>query len=110
MRRYLTLLSALPSLWFWLVPTGLWAGEAQIKVEQVLQTTQSWDKSPYTSYPSGQPQVTALKITIPPNTALHWHRHPIISVGYVDISPWKRRTQENAEFWRLDRRWRKPCK
>ena len=40
---------------------------------------QSWDSSPYTSYPSGQPQITVLKITIPPN----WHRHPIISVGYV---------------------------
>src|SRR6202007_1700437 len=49
MKRYLTLLSALPSLWFWLVPTGLCAGEPQIKVEQVLQTTQSWDSTPYTS-------------------------------------------------------------
>jgi quercetin dioxygenase-like cupin family protein len=76
-------LSALLSLWFWLVPTGLGAGESQIKVEQVLQTTQSWDNSPYSSYPTGQPQVTVLRITIPPNTALHWHRHPIISVGYV---------------------------
>ena len=37
----------------------------------------------YTGYPSGQPQITVLKITIPPNTTLHWHRHPMISVGYV---------------------------
>jgi quercetin dioxygenase-like cupin family protein len=71
------------SLSFCLVPTGLYAGEPQIKVEQVLQTTQSWDSSPYTSYPTGQPQVTVLRITIPPNTALHWHHHPIISVAYV---------------------------
>ena len=83
MKRYLTLLFALPNLLFWLVPTALSAREPQIKVEQVLQTTQSWDGSPYTSYPTGQPQVTVLRITIPPNTALHWHRHPIISVGYV---------------------------
>jgi quercetin dioxygenase-like cupin family protein len=83
MKINLTLLSALPSLWFWLVSTGLCAGEPQIKVEQLLQSTQSWDRSPYTRYPSGQPQVTVLKITIPPNTALHWHRHPIISVAYV---------------------------
>jgi len=79
MKRYLTLLSALPSLWFCLIPTGLCAGEPQVKVEQVLQTMQPWDSSPYTSYPSGQPQITVLKITIPPN----WHRHPIISVAYV---------------------------
>ena len=83
MKRYLALLSAGASFWFWLVPAGLCAAEPQIKVERLLQTTQSWDSSPYTSYPSGQPQVTVLKITIPPNTALHWHRHPIISVAYV---------------------------
>ena len=83
MKKYLTLLIALSSLSFWLVPTALCAREPQIKVEQVLQTTQSWDSRPYISYPTGQPQVTVLRITIPPNTALHWHRHPIISVGYV---------------------------
>jgi quercetin dioxygenase-like cupin family protein len=82
-KRYLTLLFALPNLLFWLVPTALSAREPQIKVEQVLQTTQSWDSSPYTRYPTGRPQVTVLRITIPPKTALHWHRHPIISVGYV---------------------------
>ena len=78
-----TLLIALLSLSFWLIPAGLCAGEPQIKVEQVLQTTRSWDSSPYTSYPTGEPQVAVLRIKIPPNTALHWHRHPIISVGYV---------------------------
>jgi quercetin dioxygenase-like cupin family protein len=83
MKNYLTFLGSLLSLSFCLVPTGLYAGEPQIKVEQVLQTTQSWDSSPYTSYPTGQPQVTVLRITIPPNTALHWHHHPIISVAYV---------------------------
>ena len=83
MKKYLTLLIALLSLSSWLAQIGLCAGEPQIKVEQVLQTMQSWDSSPYTSYPTGQPQVTVLRITIPPNTALHWHRHPIISVGYV---------------------------
>jgi quercetin dioxygenase-like cupin family protein len=83
MKRYLALFSAFASPWLWLIATGLCASEPQIKVEQVLQTTQSWDGTPYTSYPTGQPQVTVLKITIPPNTALHWHRHPVISVAYV---------------------------
>jgi quercetin dioxygenase-like cupin family protein len=83
MRKYLTLFIALPTLSFCLLPIGLCAQEPQIKVEQILQTTQSWDASPYTNYPTGQPQVTVLRITIPPNTALHWHRHPIISVAYV---------------------------
>jgi quercetin dioxygenase-like cupin family protein len=83
MKTYLALLSALAVLWFWLASTGLCATEPQIKVEQVLQTTQSWDGTPFSSYPTGQPQVTVLKITIPPDTALPWHRHPVISVAYV---------------------------
>jgi quercetin dioxygenase-like cupin family protein len=82
-KKYLTPLSVLPSLLFWLIPTELCAREPQIKVEQILQTTKSWDGSSYTSYPTGKPQVTVLRITIPPNTALHWHHHPVISVGYI---------------------------
>src|SRR5271165_6629711 len=108
MKRHLALLSALPGLWFWLVSTGLCASEPQIKVEQVLQTTQSWDGTPYCSYPTGQPQVTVLKITIPPGTALHWHRHPVISVAYVlsgHLTVEKRDTA-NAGFSSLDKRWR----
>jgi quercetin dioxygenase-like cupin family protein len=51
--------------------------------KQILQTSQTWDGIKYHRYPTGQPQLTVLRITIPPNTALHWHRHPVISVGYV---------------------------
>jgi quercetin dioxygenase-like cupin family protein len=83
MKRGLTLLSALVSLLFWLSPTQLGAREPQIEVEQVLQTAQAWDGSPYTRYPAGPPQLTVLRITIPPHTALHWHHHPVISVAYV---------------------------
>jgi quercetin dioxygenase-like cupin family protein len=57
--------------------------EPQIQVQQILQTTQSWDGKNYQCYPTGQPQLTVLRITVPPNTALHWHDHPVISVGYV---------------------------
>jgi quercetin dioxygenase-like cupin family protein len=78
-KKYLILLSLL----IWLVPIGLLGREPEIKVEQILQTTQSWDGVAYTGYPAGQPQVTVLRITVPPNTSLHWHQHPMISVGYV---------------------------
>jgi quercetin dioxygenase-like cupin family protein len=80
-RRYFAFLIATLSIW--LVPAALFAGEPEVRVEQVLKTVRSWDGSNYTSYPSGQPEVTVLKITIPPNTTLHWHRHPMISAAYV---------------------------
>jgi len=81
--RHLTLLRFLSSLSLCLIPAVLDAREPQIEVQQILQTTQSWDGKNYQGYPTGQPQLTVLRITIPPNTVLHWHHHPVISVGYV---------------------------
>jgi quercetin dioxygenase-like cupin family protein len=83
MTQHLTFLRFLSSLSLWLIPAVLGAREPQIEVQQILQTTQSWDGNNYQSYPTGQPQLTVLRIKVPPNTALHWHHHPVISVGYV---------------------------
>jgi len=51
--------------------------------EILLQSTQSWNGKPYTHYPSGQPQLTTIKLTIAPHTALPWHTHPYPNVVYV---------------------------
>lgn len=51
--------------------------------ETLLQASQSWDGQGYQSYPAGQPELSVLKITIPPNTALAWHRHPVPNAAYV---------------------------
>jgi quercetin dioxygenase-like cupin family protein len=51
--------------------------------EVLLQTTQSWNGKPYERYPTGQPQLTTIKLTIAPHTALPWHTHPFPNVVYV---------------------------
>jgi quercetin dioxygenase-like cupin family protein len=51
--------------------------------EILLQATQSWNGKPYTHYLSGQPQLTTIKLTIAPHTALPWHTHPYPNVVYV---------------------------
>jgi quercetin dioxygenase-like cupin family protein len=99
MDQPLTLLRFHASLSLWLIPALLDAREPQIQVQQILQTTQSWDGVNYQSYPTGQPQLTVLTITVPPNTALHWHHHPVISVGYVlsgELTLEKKATGERA--------------
>jgi quercetin dioxygenase-like cupin family protein len=68
--------------------TGIVAQSGQLKVasgrrELLLQTTQSWNGKPYTHYPTGQPQLTTIKLTIAPHTALPWHTHPFPNVVYV---------------------------
>src|ERR1700692_1381797 len=51
--------------------------------EILLQTSQSWNGKPYTHYPTGQPQLTTIQMTIAPHTALPWHTHPFPNSVYV---------------------------
>jgi quercetin dioxygenase-like cupin family protein len=78
-----------------------YAHDSRIQVEQLLQTTHSWDGTRYAGYPSGQPQITVLKIIVPKNTALDWHQHPMINAGYVlsgEIILEKKDTRERKAF------------
>jgi quercetin dioxygenase-like cupin family protein len=56
-----------------------------VKVEELTKTMESWDGSTLPPYKTGQPEVTVLKITVPPNTKLPWHVHPIINVGKLMV-------------------------
>jgi quercetin dioxygenase-like cupin family protein len=51
--------------------------------EILLQTSQSWNGKPYTHYPTGQVQLTTIRLTMAPHTALPWHVHPFPNVVYV---------------------------
>jgi len=62
------------------------AGETRrraLQSETLLRTGSSWDGEPYKYYPSGQPELTILKITLAPHTELEWHTHPIPSAAYI---------------------------
>jgi quercetin dioxygenase-like cupin family protein len=43
----------------------------------------SWDGSALPAYPDGKPEVTVLKITIPPGAQLPLHKHPVINAGVL---------------------------
>ena len=55
----------------------------EVKSEVLLKTNTSWDGTPYKEYPKGKPELTVLKITIPPNSSLNWHTHPMPNAAYV---------------------------
>ena len=52
-------------------------------VETILRSTSSWDKTPYKEYPKGPAELSVLKITLPPNTVMKWHTHPMPNAAYV---------------------------
>ena len=56
---------------------------ASAQREVLLQADHSWNGVPYTQYPKDRPQLTMLKLTIAPHSALPWHTHPFPNAGYV---------------------------
>jgi len=57
--------------------------ESGLKVQTLVKTTKSWDGTSLPSYPQGQPEITILKIEIPPKTKLEPHSHPVINAGFL---------------------------
>ena len=66
------------------IPMGACAADpAQATADTLLQTSSSWDGVEYDRYPAGQVEISVLRITIPPHTALPWHTHPMPNAAYV---------------------------
>jgi quercetin dioxygenase-like cupin family protein len=100
-KTFLRLLAFGGLSWLLSFPSFSYARDSRVKVEQLLQTTHSWDGTPYAGYVSGQPEITILKIAIPANTALDWHQHPMINAAYVlsgQITLEKKETGERMVF------------
>ncbi|MGE0223840.1 MAG: cupin domain-containing protein [Acetobacteraceae bacterium] len=65
------------------VPAAQAADTPSVTVETLLKTEKAWDGVAYEHYPAGPPELTVLKISIPPRTALPWHTHPMPNAAYV---------------------------
>jgi len=71
------------SAWL-LAAEPLLANESQrVDVAVLVQSSTSWNGKPFDFYPQGQPELTVVRMTIPPNTTLPWHRHSMLSTAYV---------------------------
>ena len=58
-------------------------GQSAVRSETLLRSSSSWEGEVHKSYPSSQPELSILKITLPPRTELEWHSHPIPSAAYI---------------------------
>ena len=80
----LTHARALLSIIFLAVPCAARSADHPgVTVETLMKTGASWDGTAYQAYPAGSPELTVLKISIAPNTALPWHTHPMPNAAYV---------------------------
>jgi hypothetical protein len=57
--------------------------ETKITVTKLISSTNSWDGAVLPAFPRQQPNITILRIRIPPGARLHTHRHPVINAGVL---------------------------
>ena len=58
-------------------------GESAVVVSKLIASANSWDGKLLPAYPSQQPEITILKITIPAGARLRPHSHPVINAGVL---------------------------
>lgn len=51
--------------------------------ELVLQSGEAWNGQAYEHYPAGKPQLSVMRMSLPPHTKLPWHTHPVPNTAYV---------------------------
>ncbi|RPE03229.1 cupin [Candidatus Pantoea deserta] len=51
--------------------------------QQVLQSGTAWNGQPYEAYPAGKPQITVMRMSLPANSELPWHTHPMPNTAYI---------------------------
>ena len=67
-----------------LLSVNVWAQELNTTSVQVLaKTSTSWDGRDLPDYPKGKPEITILRIKIPPHVQLPLHEHPVINAGVL---------------------------
>jgi quercetin dioxygenase-like cupin family protein len=63
---------------------SLWAASSNGVVSEVVaKGAASWDGAPLPAYGTGKPEITILRITIPPQAVLDMHEHTVINAGVL---------------------------
>ncbi|MES9903051.1 MAG: cupin domain-containing protein [Sedimenticola sp.] len=68
---------------FLLSSTACALNVSTVTVDVLAKTTSSWNGETLPAYLQGQPEVTILRIVIPPKMQLPLHQHPIINAGVL---------------------------
>ncbi|TMU73934.1 cupin domain-containing protein [Pseudomonas fluorescens] len=77
------LIAALPLLATADTSMPVTATKSKTVITELLKTTKSWDGVEYRAYPNGQPEVSVMRYTIAPHSALPWHLHRVVNAAYV---------------------------
>ena len=54
-----------------------------VRITELLRTSQSWDGAEMPDYPIGRPELVAIRYVFPPGKKLGWHHHDVMNYGVV---------------------------
>jgi quercetin dioxygenase-like cupin family protein len=57
--------------------------QTTVRSETLLRTRTAWNGVRYEGYPKGSPELSVVKITIPPHSIMQWHTHPMPNAAYI---------------------------
>lgn len=67
-----------------LLSSNIWAENVNdVEVGVLVKTGSSWDGKYLPDYPKGKPEITILRIKIPPGAQLPLHKHSVINAGVL---------------------------
>ena len=67
-----------------LLSTKVWAGDAgEVNTVVLAKSDSSWDGASLPDYPKGKPEITILKVIIPPGSRTKLHKHTVINAGVL---------------------------
>ena len=56
---------------------------AEVKSEELIRTSKSWDGVELPDYLQGRPELVAVKYEFPAGQKLGWHHHPVMNYGIL---------------------------
>lgn len=54
-----------------------------VTADVLAKASASWDGTDLPNYPKGKPEITILRVKIPPKSQLPLHEHPVINAGVL---------------------------
>ncbi len=56
---------------------------ASVTTAELIRTSRSWDGAELPDYPSGRPELVAVRYVFPAGQKLGWHHHPVMNYGVL---------------------------
>ena len=78
MKKIACLVSIIMFIWV----GNIWAEDAKtVETRLLAKSSVSWDGQRLPEYPPGIPEISIVKVKIPPGSKLQFHKHPVINAG-----------------------------